>query len=148
VSQNVSYTASIILKRAVKAKIDLGVLLMVCLYMPVVFTLVQSVTCKSSIPLPFLLLLDLIVFHSRFLLTVITDWNDTTAALFRRDVNFFVPCYFQALPPYRQQQLPSSTCPVAGLSSESQPLLSIRPNGIYIFIYKYLFIGSILMFRI
>lgn len=47
VSQNVSYTSAIILKRAVKAKLDLGILLMTCLYLPVLYTLVQAVTCKS-----------------------------------------------------------------------------------------------------
>lgn len=47
-SQNVSYTSAIILKRAVKAKLDLGILLMCLVYMPVLFTLVQSVTSKSS----------------------------------------------------------------------------------------------------
>jgi hypothetical protein len=47
VSQNVSYTSAIILKRAVKAKLDLGILLMCCIYMPVLFNLVQAVTCKS-----------------------------------------------------------------------------------------------------
>ena len=46
VSQNVSYTSAIILKRAVKAKLDLGILLMSLIYMPVLFTLLQSVTSK------------------------------------------------------------------------------------------------------
>jgi hypothetical protein len=44
VSQNVSYTSAIILKRAVKAKLDLGVLLMSCLYLPVLYNLIQAVT--------------------------------------------------------------------------------------------------------
>ena len=46
VSQNVSYTSAIILKRAVKAKLDLALLLMVCLYTPVVYMLVQACTSK------------------------------------------------------------------------------------------------------
>jgi hypothetical protein len=44
VSQNVSYTSAIILKRAVKAKLDLGLLLMSCLYLPVLYNLIQAVT--------------------------------------------------------------------------------------------------------
>ena len=43
VSQNVSYTSQIILKRAVKSKIELGILLMSLMYMPVLYTLIQSV---------------------------------------------------------------------------------------------------------
>lgn len=104
VSQNVSYTSAIILKRAVKAKIDLGLLLMCCLYMPVLYTLVQTVT-------------------------MITDWNDTLAPAFRKEVNFFVPCYYQAFPPYRKQQLHTNSCPVAQFSDPAQALLDIRPNG-------------------
>lgn len=46
VSQNVAYTSAIILKRAVKAKIDLGIILMCSLYLPVVYTLLQSLLCK------------------------------------------------------------------------------------------------------
>lgn len=42
VSQNVSYTSSIILKRVLKAKTDMGFVLMCLLYMPVVYTLLQS----------------------------------------------------------------------------------------------------------
>jgi len=49
VSQNVSYTSAIILKRAVKAKLDLGIMFMCLVYMPVLFTLVQSVTSKSFV---------------------------------------------------------------------------------------------------
>lgn len=48
VSQNVSYTSTIILKRVVKAKLDIGILLMCCIYMPLVYFLVQSVTCESQ----------------------------------------------------------------------------------------------------
>lgn len=106
VSQNVSYTSAIILKRAVKAKLDLGILLMCCLYMPVLYTLIQSVT-------------------------PITDWNDTLAPVFRKQVNFFVPCYFQAFPPYRQQELPTNTCPVSQFTAADQRLLDMRPNGFY-----------------
>lgn len=43
VSQNVSYTSQIILKRAVKSKIELGFLLMTVTYMPALYTLIQAV---------------------------------------------------------------------------------------------------------
>ncbi|KAJ1412418.1 hypothetical protein B484DRAFT_402322, partial [Ochromonadaceae sp. CCMP2298] len=54
VSQNVSYTSAIILKRAVKAKLDLALCCLVLIYTPLLYTLVNAVT-------------------------VITDWNDTLA---------------------------------------------------------------------
>jgi hypothetical protein len=53
-------------------------------------------------------------------MSVITDWNDTLAAVFRRDVNFFVPCYLMNFPPYRIQRLPTDTCPVAEHTAVSQ----------------------------
>lgn len=46
VSQNVAYTSAIILKRAVKAKVDLGLVLMCSMYMPLVYTLLQSLLSK------------------------------------------------------------------------------------------------------
>lgn len=46
VSQNVAYTSAIILKRAVKAKFDLGLILMCSMYMPLLYTLLQSLLCK------------------------------------------------------------------------------------------------------
>ena len=45
--------------------------------------------------------------------TVVTDWNDTLAPTFRRDVNYYVPCYLMAFPPYRKSKLEESYCPVA-----------------------------------
>jgi hypothetical protein len=48
VSQNVAYTSAIILKRAIKAKIDLGIMLMFALYMPVLYTFLQSFLCECS----------------------------------------------------------------------------------------------------
>lgn len=60
---------------------------------------------------------------------VVTDWNDTLAPDFRKGVNYFVPCYFQAFPPYQVQHLPTDTCPVARYTSADQPLLEIRPDG-------------------
>jgi hypothetical protein len=47
VSQNVAYTSAIILKRASKAKLDLGIILMVSLYLPVLYTLLQALLCKK-----------------------------------------------------------------------------------------------------
>jgi hypothetical protein len=58
-----------------------------------------------------------------------TDWNDTLAPAFRKQVNFFVPCYFPAFPPYRQQELAADTCPVSQFTSPDQPVLGMRPNG-------------------
>jgi hypothetical protein len=64
-----------------------------------------------------------------FLLAVMTDWNDTLAPAFRKKVNFFVPCYFPAFPPYRQQELAADTCPVSQFTSPDQPILGMRANG-------------------
>ncbi|RYH21327.1 hypothetical protein EON65_20940 [archaeon] len=97
VSQNVAYTSVIILKRAIKAKMDIGLVLLVSLYMPVVYTLFEA-----QIPL--------------------LDWSDTLAESFRKGVNFYVPCYYAAFPPFKQTFLPPSTCPVASYSSPSQEL--------------------------
>ena len=60
-------------------------------------------------------------------LSVLTDWNDALTFVHRRDVNYFVPCYFMAFPPYN---FPSSagTCPVAEYLSPQQQL---RPGGPY-----------------
>lgn len=58
VSQNVAYTSAIILKRAVKAKIDLGLLLLSSLFVPLLYTMLQAMLCKyclSPSPLPHLL---------------------------------------------------------------------------------------------
>lgn len=93
VSQNVSYTSAIILKRVVKAKIDVGLMLMTALFLPVLYTLLQS-------------------------LIVVLDWNDTLAPTFRKGFNFFVPCYYLAFPPYRD--LNRNSCPVAEFSHPDQ----------------------------
>ena len=50
VSQNVAYTSSIILKRAMKAKIDLGLMLMCAMFLPVTYTLLQSLLCEFFYP--------------------------------------------------------------------------------------------------
>lgn len=48
VSQNVAYTSAIILKRAIKAKFDLGLILLCSLFMPAVYTLLQSLLCTCT----------------------------------------------------------------------------------------------------
>ena len=88
VSQNVAYTSAIILKRVVKSKLETGIVLMFLLYMPALYVFMQSII-------------------------IITDWNDTIAMGHRRGVNYYVPCYFMAFPPYRHTHLPENNCPVA-----------------------------------
>ena len=88
VSQNVSYTSAIILKRVVKSKMETGIVLMFLLYMPVLYVFMQSII-------------------------IITDWNTTVAMVHRKGVNYYVPCYFMAFPPYRHVHLPESMCPAA-----------------------------------
>ncbi len=112
VSQNVAYTSVIILKRAVKAKIDLGLIFVISLYMPLLYTMLQSLLSKNS----FLQLISV----SNNASTVFTDWNGTQAESFRKDINFYVPCYFMGFPPYRKSHMSSDMCPVADYSSSSQ----------------------------
>jgi len=94
VSQNVGYTSTIILKRVVKCKVEIGIALMFLIFMPAVYTFAQS-------------------------LIVIIDWNDTIAIPFRKAVNFHVPCYFLSFPPFRDNT-PSSVCGFVGTSLYSQ----------------------------
>ena len=96
VSQNVSYTSQIIIKRVIKSKIDIGIMVMFAVYMPA-----------------------LRVFAEGFL--IVTDWNDTLTEEFRRSVNYYTPCYMWAFPPYTQPNIPSSNCPVHYSISENQP---------------------------
>ena len=86
VSQNVNYTSTIILKRVIKAKVECCICLIMCLFMPVLYTLMKS-------------------------LIIITDWNDTVAWPHRLEYNYFTPCYFEAFPPYTKYAEPNSTCP-------------------------------------
>ena len=88
VSQNVTYTSTILLKRVVKAKTEVGLALMFLLYMPSLYFFSQS-------------------------LVVILDWNDTIAMTHRNSVNFYVPCYYYAFPPYRHTQRHADTCDVS-----------------------------------
>jgi len=50
VSQNVNYTSTIILKRVIKAKIEIGLVMFYLLYPPVLYNLVQSVIGKDALP--------------------------------------------------------------------------------------------------
>lgn len=45
VSQNVAYTSAIILKRIVKAKIDIGLILLTSLYIPFLYFTLQAMLC-------------------------------------------------------------------------------------------------------
>jgi hypothetical protein len=131
VSQNVSYTSSIVLKRALKSKIDLGLLLVICIYMPLLYTLVKGLIGKDLFQdcvdishfwqLCLIIEICFIIF-----LTVMTDWNNTTVADFRKNVNYFVSSYFLAFPPYRNAVRDPDTCPFMQYSSEFQ---SLRQGG-------------------
>ena len=114
VSQNVSYTSQIILKRAVKSKMELGILLMTLMYMPVLYTLAQSVIGEESAEI------FVNIISNYHVCIVITDWNVLTAESFRKDYNYYVPCYFMAFPPYRNQKFSPNSCPMASYSSSSQ----------------------------
>lgn len=104
VSQNVSYTSSIILKRVVKAKVNIGLCFMLILYMPALHIFVQS-------------------------FFPITDWNKNFALPWRAPVNFYVPCYYMAFPPYTEiHRDPAQMCPVNYATSAAQPS---RPRGFY-----------------
>lgn len=103
VSQNVSYTSSIILKRVVKSKVDIGLTLMFAMYMPALYIFI-----KSFFP--------------------IMDWNKTLAQTHRRPVNYYVPCYFMAFPPYTEIHRNPGLCPVAYATSPLQPQ---TPRGYY-----------------
>ena len=97
VSQNVSYTSMIILKRVIKAKVELGILIMLAVYMPSLYNFTQS-------------------------FIVIMDWNDSHAQEHRMTVNYFTPCYFMAFPPFTQQNLDPGTCAAYGVLARSRHL--------------------------
>ncbi len=104
VSQNVSYTSSIILQRVIKAKIDIGIVLMFIVYMPA-----------------------LRVFAEGFF--IMTDWNDNLSFSFRRTVNFYTPCYLMAFPPYHDPHIDPAWCPVdSSIYKQAQP---VRKEGYY-----------------
>jgi hypothetical protein len=47
VSQNVSYTSSLILKRLIKTKVEIGLVLVSLMYMPFLYSLLKSITGTS-----------------------------------------------------------------------------------------------------
>ena len=77
VSQNVGYTSTIIMKRVVKAKTEIGLGLMFFVLIPALYTFTQGII-------------------------VVVDWNDFDPSIydFRKAANFYVPCYFLAFPPF------------------------------------------------
>lgn len=96
VSQNVTYTSTVILKKVLKVKVEIGICLMFALFPPVLYNLVQSIF-------------------------FITDWNDTLASSQRINVNYYVPCYFMAFPPLKIPRIPVDTCPVAYALASDAP---------------------------
>ena len=94
VSQNVNYTSSMIFKKVIKTKVELAMLLMLLIFTPTLYNATQS-----------------IIF--------ITDWNDTLAMPHRIDRNYYVPCYFMALPPFHMAHIEASTCNVADSYTEN-----------------------------
>jgi len=103
VSQNVSYTSSIILKRVVKSKVDIGIMLMFMVYMPALRAFAEG--CF-----------------------IITDWNDTLSFDYRRTINYYTPCYLMAFPPYHEPNIDPGWCPVHYSISADQPQ---RAEGYY-----------------
>ncbi len=131
VSQNIAYTSIIILKRVVKAKVDIGLVLVISLFMPVIYTLLQAQLCKSPLAPPLVRLVThwlFCVYVCMYVFLVFLDWNDTTAATYRKGNNYYVPCYSLAFPPFKANGIDSSTCPVASYSSIQQKLGS---SGFY-----------------
>jgi hypothetical protein len=53
---------------------------------------------------------------------VIEDWNDTLVVDKREGLNFFVPCYFNAFPPYHaiRGTFDEGTCPYLVYMSDQQ----------------------------
>jgi Ran GTPase-activating protein (RanGAP) involved in mRNA processing and transport len=95
VSQNVAYTSAIILKRVVKAKIDLGIILLTALYMPLLYYSLQA-------------------------MLFFTDWNRTLVTPLRKNVNYFTPCYYMGFKPYRRDNIDRDTCAMNQYSSSMQ----------------------------
>lgn len=84
VSQNVAYTSMIILKRTIKAKIDIGIIFFCTLFIPVTYTTLKGMILQM-------------------------DWNDLYALSSRIGFNYDVPCYNLAFPPFREHVNPD-TC--------------------------------------
>ena len=106
VSQNVGYTSTMILKRVVKAKVEIGLALMLLIYTPALYTFLQS-------------------------LIFVTDWNDSHAQYFKLKVNYNVPCFIQAFPPfveYKDRTESMFTCPIQSAISDQE---TVRPKAYY-----------------
>ena len=101
VSQNVAYTSAIILKRAVKAKIDIGLILLTSLFIPFVYHCIQA-------------------------MLFFTDWNVTLVSPLRKHIYYFTPCYYMGFPPYDRNQIDPDTCAVEQYTSAEQ---TPNPNG-------------------
>ena len=96
VSQNVSYTSVMILKKVVKSKIEIGLCVMFLIFGPVLYNLTEAL-------IPAL------------------DWNRELAIPARQNVNKFVPCYFMAFPPYVRSGVSPESCPVSQYLSPDSP---------------------------
>ena len=95
-SQSADHTSVIILKEVLKTKTEIGILFMLAMLMPALDVLTQSIMA-------------------------VTDWNDVLAAKHRVNVNFYVPCYLWALPPYRVSFAATNrTCPFASSLDPTQ----------------------------
>ena len=99
VSQNVGYTSTMILKRVIKAKTEIGLALVICMYLPgmnaqPMFVISLCVSCLICI----YFFSAIYVFTQSIIIAV--DWNDSHALPFRVKENKNVPCYFLAFPPF------------------------------------------------
>jgi hypothetical protein len=70
VSQNVGYTSRIIFKKVNKVKLELAMSLILLLYIPVLYNFTQT-------------------------LIFVQDWNDFHAKSYRRNYNYYTPCYIR-----------------------------------------------------
>ena len=99
--QNVGYTSSIVLKRVMKAKVELGLVLMFLFFTPVLYNLSMTII-------------------------LVLDWNDSTALSIRKGVNFEVGCYILAFPPFKDRKSRDTDfeCPFASTIDTSEPVRS------------------------
>lgn len=83
---SINYDKTLILKQLTKSKVEIGIALMLILYMPIFYEFIQA-------------------------LILVDDWNDNLARSYRKSINNYKPCYFLAFSPYFQNdiQVPS-TC--------------------------------------
>ena len=105
VSQNVNYTSIIILKRVIKVKVELGIVFMLLLFLPVLYSWAHAVT-------------------------LIHDWNETLVVSRRKHLNFYTPCYIGAFPPFHEVlgSYSADVCPDLVHMSEFQ---FVRDEGFF-----------------